>query len=229
MAYTEGKGVDVVLNSLGGEFISKSFETLAPFGRFVELGIRDIYNNTQLGLRPFERGLAYFAIGASQAIPHFEGLIKNVIEHFKAGDFTPLTHQVFPITEVANAFEYMAKAKHIGKVVVSLQDKEAVLKQVSESPTVQRLDRPVRRIGQSAGLPNKSDAVKNILYKNINEYLLPAEGVEVFRRVLGSTFLQVLISTRDLQSRLEENQADTFISDMKLMNRPIHLHTHALN
>ena len=215
MAYTEGKGVDVVLNSLGGEFISKSFETLAPFGRFVELGIRDIYNNTQLGLRPFERGLAYFAIGASQAIPHFEGLIKNVIEHFKAGDFTPLTHQVFPITEVANAFEYMAKAKHIGKVVVSLQDKEAVLKQVSESPTVQRLDRPVRRIGQSAALPNKPDAVKNILYKNINEYLLPAEGVEVFRRVLGSTLPQVLISTRDLQSRFEENQADTFLSDMK--------------
>jgi len=225
MAYTEGKGVDVVLNSLGGEFISKSFETLAPFGRFVELGIRDIYNNTQLGLRPFERGLAYFAIGASQAIPHFEGLIKNVLQHFKAGDFTPLTHQVFPITEVANAFEYMAKAKHIGKVVVSLQDKEAVLKQVSESPTVPHLETNVRRIGPSAGLPNKPEPVKNLFYKNISEYLLPAEGVEVFRRILGSTLPQVLVSTRDLQSRLEQNQATTFLSELKV-SEPVHSPAH---
>ncbi len=222
MAYTEGKGVDVVLNSLGGEFISKSFETLAPFGRFVELGIRDIYNNTQLGLRPFERGLAYFAVGASQAIPNFEGLFKEVVQHFKAGHFTPLPHQVFPITEVANAFEYMAKAKHIGKVVVSLQDKEAVLKQVSERPTV---DTPVRRIGPSAGLPNKPEPVKNLFYKNISEYLLPAEGVEVFRRILGSTLHQVLVSTRDLQSRLEENQATTFLSELKV-SEPVHSPAH---
>ena len=222
MAYTEGKGVDVVLNSLGGEFISKSFETLAPFGRFVELGIRDIYNNTQLGLRPFERGLAYFAVGAGQEIPHFQAQFREIVQHFNAAHFTPLPHHVFPITEVANAFEYMAKAKHIGKVVVSLQDKEAVLKQVSERPTV---DTPVRRIGPSAGLPNKPEPVKNLFYKNISEYLLPAEGVEVFRRILGSTLHQVLVSTRDLQSRLEENQATTFLSELKV-SEPVHSPAH---
>jgi amino acid adenylation domain-containing protein len=218
MAYTDGKGVDVVLNSLGGEFISKSFETLAPFGRFVELGVRDIYNNTQLGLRPFERGLAYFAVGAGQSIPHFEALFKEVVQHFKAEHFTPLAHQVFPISEVPQAFEYMAKAKHIGKVVVSLQEKDAVFKQLSEGTA---LETAIRPISASVNLPNKPEPVKNIFYKNLSDYLLPAEGAEVFKRILGSTVPQVLVSTRDLHARLQENQAETFLSEMKADEQPI--------
>lgn len=43
-------GVDVVLNSLAGEFLSKSLSLLAPFGRFLEIGKRDIASNSKLGM-----------------------------------------------------------------------------------------------------------------------------------------------------------------------------------
>jgi len=128
MEYTGGQGVDVVLNSLGGEFISKSLETLAQFGRFLELGIRDIYNNTQLGLQPFEKNLSFTVIGVGPELPHFNSILREVVEHFNRGHFSPIEHQVFPITKVVDAFEYMAQAKHIGKIVVSIADKSSTEK-----------------------------------------------------------------------------------------------------
>src|SRR5262249_10529204 len=57
-AWTGGEGVDVVLNSLSGELINKSFNLLRDHGRFVELGKRDYYANNQLGLQPFLRNLS---------------------------------------------------------------------------------------------------------------------------------------------------------------------------
>ncbi|MGM3299114.1 zinc-binding dehydrogenase, partial [Bacillus cereus group sp. BC229] len=50
---TQGEGVDVVLNSLAGEAINQNLRALRPFGRFLELGKRDFYENTHIGLRPF--------------------------------------------------------------------------------------------------------------------------------------------------------------------------------
>ena len=58
MRITEGKGLDVVLNSLAGEAIGKNFRLLKPFGRFLEIGKRDIYANSKIGLRPFRNNLA---------------------------------------------------------------------------------------------------------------------------------------------------------------------------
>ena len=49
---TNGEGVDVVLNSLSGEAVLKNLDVLRPFGRFLELGKRDFYENAKIGLRP---------------------------------------------------------------------------------------------------------------------------------------------------------------------------------
>ncbi len=54
MASTNGRGVDLVLNSLTGEALTKGLEILAPYGRFLEIGKRDIYQNTRIGLLPFQ-------------------------------------------------------------------------------------------------------------------------------------------------------------------------------
>ena len=55
---TGGRGVDVVLNSLGGEAMERSLGLLRPFGRFLELGKRDFYLNTRVGLRPLRRNIS---------------------------------------------------------------------------------------------------------------------------------------------------------------------------
>jgi acyl transferase domain-containing protein/acyl carrier protein len=124
MAMTEGRGVDLVLNSLAGELLELSLSVLAPYGRFLELGKRDIQQNNKLGLRPFQKNLSFFAIDLDRlSVERPEktaSLFKEVIEGFTTGVYHALPHRVFPISEVASAFRYMAQAKHIGKVVVAL-------------------------------------------------------------------------------------------------------------
>lgn len=124
MKTTEGKGVDVILNSLAGEFIPKSLSVLAKFGRFLEIGKQDIYQNSQLGLYPFRNNLSFFAIDLEQVWierPDFTlFLFWELMQYFRDGRLKPLPHQVFPISEVPAAFRYMRKSKHIGKIVVSV-------------------------------------------------------------------------------------------------------------
>ncbi|NGZ29273.1 MAG: zinc-binding dehydrogenase, partial [Magnetococcales bacterium] len=57
LALTNGEGVDVVLNSLSGEAIRRSLGLLKPFGRFLELGKRDFFENTPVGLRYFKNNI----------------------------------------------------------------------------------------------------------------------------------------------------------------------------
>jgi len=136
MTRTDGKGVDVVLNSLGGEFISKSLSILAHYGRFLELGKRDIYKNTQLGLGLFEKHLSFFAIDVGTDLPDFGSVWREVLQHFNSGHFKPLSYRVFPITEVTEAFKYMAQARHIGKIVVSIENKEALRRLVGSEQSM---------------------------------------------------------------------------------------------
>ncbi len=68
MAATGGRGVDIVLNSLTGEFIDRGMEVLAPYGRFVELGKRDIYDDRQLGLKVFRKNISFHAVDLAAAL-----------------------------------------------------------------------------------------------------------------------------------------------------------------
>jgi NADPH:quinone reductase-like Zn-dependent oxidoreductase/acyl carrier protein len=121
---TQGEGVDVVLNSLAGEAIQRNLRTLRPFGRFIELGKRDFYENTAIGLRPFRNNISYFGVDADQlmrARPELASVVfGEIMALFAAGSLSPLPHRVFPADEVVDAFRHMQQARQIGKVVVDL-------------------------------------------------------------------------------------------------------------
>ena len=120
---TGGKGVDVVLNSLAGEAINRNFRVLKPFGRFLELGKRDFYENTKVGLRPFRNNISYFGIDADQLMverPEFtRQLFGEMMALFSQGVLSPLPYQAFEANQVIDAFRYMQQAKQIGKVVIT--------------------------------------------------------------------------------------------------------------
>ena len=122
LAYTQGKGVDVVLNSLAGEAMIRSMDCLRPFGRFVELGKRDFYANTHLGLRPFRRNLTYFGVDVDQLIVEHRDLTQRLfgelVALFAHGELTPLPHRVFEGEHIGDAFRLMQRSGHIGKIVV---------------------------------------------------------------------------------------------------------------
>jgi NADPH:quinone reductase-like Zn-dependent oxidoreductase/acyl carrier protein len=122
---TNGVGVDVVLNSLAGEAITKSLQCLRPFGRFLEIGKRDLYGNSQIGLRPFRNNLSYFGIDADTLIVEraklAQTIFKKVAAHFAAGELRPLPFQAIPVSRAAEAFRSMQQSRHIGKLIVSMQ------------------------------------------------------------------------------------------------------------
>jgi len=118
---TAGKGVDVVLNSLAGEFLCTGLSVLAPFGRFLEIGKRDICEDTPIGLGSFRNNISFFAIDLEQFPPSLIArMTREISQLFEDGMLAPLPHQSFPIHEVVAAFRHLRSAKHIGKVVISL-------------------------------------------------------------------------------------------------------------
>ncbi|WP_010638451.1 SDR family NAD(P)-dependent oxidoreductase [Acidithiobacillus thiooxidans] len=124
LADTQGEGVDVLLNSLYGEAVLRNLQILKPFGRFLELGKRDFYENNAIGLRPFRNNLSYFGIDADQLLkgrPQLtQTLFTEIMSRFEAGDFFPLPATHFPAARVTDAFRHMQQARQIGKVVVEM-------------------------------------------------------------------------------------------------------------
>ena len=123
---TGGEGVDVVLNSLAGEAINRNFRVLKPFGRFLELGKRDFYENTRIGLRPFRNNISYFGIDADQLMSERPELTRRlfaeVLELFNQRLLFPLPYQAFAADDVVDAFRQMQQARQIGKIVVTYHD-----------------------------------------------------------------------------------------------------------
>ncbi|WP_328984931.1 SDR family NAD(P)-dependent oxidoreductase [Thiorhodovibrio winogradskyi] len=126
MRITIGKGVDVVLNSIAGEAVRRNLAVLAPFGRFLELGKRDFYENSRIGLRPFRNNISFFGIDADQVMRHqpelAERLFQEMMQLFAQGVLQPLPYRQFPSADVATAFQTMQQSRHIGKLVVSMAE-----------------------------------------------------------------------------------------------------------
>ncbi|MDB5306278.1 MAG: polyketide synthase family protein, partial [Gemmataceae bacterium] len=120
---TGGRGVDVVLNSLSGDFIPRSLELLRPDGRFVEIGKKDIFQNTALDLHPFRNSVSFHAVDLAGVIarkPEWIGRrLRGLMDLFARGEYTPLPSTTFPAGRVGDAFRLMAQGKHRGKLVVA--------------------------------------------------------------------------------------------------------------
>ncbi len=123
---TGGRGVDVVLNSLPGEAVSKGLEALAAGGRFVEIGKRDIYGNRRLGLLPFRNNLSFQAVDLDKIIrenPAEAGrILRLVLAKLRQGVYSPLPFRAVPLALADDAFRSMAQARHVGKLVITVGD-----------------------------------------------------------------------------------------------------------
>jgi acyl transferase domain-containing protein/NADPH:quinone reductase-like Zn-dependent oxidoreductase/NADP-dependent 3-hydroxy acid dehydrogenase YdfG/acyl carrier protein len=126
MALTGGTGVDVVLNSLAGEAITRGLQILRPFGRFLEIGKRDLYGNSRIGLRPFRQNLSYFGIDADTLLierPDLAArLFAEITALFAEGTLRPLPYQVFPLDRAGEAFRLMQASRHLGKIVLTVPE-----------------------------------------------------------------------------------------------------------
>lgn len=119
---TDGRGVDVVLNSLSGDALTASLDLLARYGRFVEIGKRDIYGGSRLPLHAFRENLAFFALDLEQFFldrpSEMAQLMDNITQRIETGVLSPLPHESYPLHEAERAFRTMAQGEHVGKVVL---------------------------------------------------------------------------------------------------------------
>lgn len=137
---TRGKGVDLVLNSLAGDFIAKSFSVVATNGRFLEIGMTGIWDADRVS--QLNRNISYFPINLAatfQKNPRLvSDLLRDLLKEFEAGHLKPLPLKVFPIDQVTQAFRYMAQARHIGKIVVTHEGAAEALLPESAAPLAGR-------------------------------------------------------------------------------------------
>ncbi len=121
LAITEGQGVDLVLNSLAGQAIAQGMNCLAPYGRFLEIGKRDIYGNSKLAMRVLRNNLSFFAIDLGKVVaerPEITAeLWDQLLPLFESGKLRPLANRIFAITDAEAAFRFVGQARHIGKMV----------------------------------------------------------------------------------------------------------------
>ncbi|MBW0012154.1 sulfolipid-1 biosynthesis phthioceranic/hydroxyphthioceranic acid synthase, partial [Mycobacterium sp.] len=121
---TDGYGVDVVLNSVTGAAQLAGIKLLALGGRFVEIGKRDIYGDTKLGLFPFRRNLAFWGVDLglmSVSHPQQVSRILSTVYRLTAEGELPIpasTH--YPLAEAATAIRTMSAAEHIGKLILDI-------------------------------------------------------------------------------------------------------------
>ncbi|MFI8854775.1 SDR family NAD(P)-dependent oxidoreductase [Streptomyces sp. NPDC053499] len=130
LAATDGQGVDVVLNSLSGAAIRAGLDTLRPFGRFIELGMRDILSDAPVGLAPFRHNITMTTvdlIGLQRHQPDvFAAVFREVMEEFTEGRLKPFHCTTFPLDQATDTFRTMAGADHIGKLVLTVPDRGQV-------------------------------------------------------------------------------------------------------
>lgn len=123
---TNGQGVDVILNSLPGEAIAKGLSILQVGGRFLEIGKRDIYGDSELGMYPFRNNLALFAIDLDQLFKQQAArmgqLLQAIAQQFEDGTLKPLPVKTYAAKDTVGAFRFMQQGKHIGKVVIKYDE-----------------------------------------------------------------------------------------------------------
>ncbi len=121
---TAGYGVDVVLNSLPGAAQSAGLELLSFGGRFIEIGKRDIYGDTRLGLFPFRRNLTFYAVDLGlMGITHpdeVHRLLGRVYGLTADGSLPMPTSTHYPLADAAAAVRLVGGAGHTGKVVLDV-------------------------------------------------------------------------------------------------------------
>ena len=130
-AATNGQGVDVVLNSLAGDQLLATWQCLASFGRFVEIGKRDIVTNTRLEMATFAKNVTFSSVDLVVVVDERPKLMKKlmseVMDLYETGIvrvITPLS--VYSISDVESGFRSLQSGKNLGKIAITFGEEDMV-------------------------------------------------------------------------------------------------------
>ncbi|KAF5620208.1 polyketide synthase [Fusarium sp. NRRL 52700] len=133
MKATGGRGVDVILNSLVGDLMHDSWRCLADFGRFVEVGKRELVDAGKLDMSVFLRNATFTAFDLSELFYSqdnfhrsiWDRLINETLQLYRDGVIQPPPVKVFDVSQIAQAYRSFLSKDRVGKIVVSMEDQQA--------------------------------------------------------------------------------------------------------
>jgi polyketide synthase 7 len=124
MCATGDAGVDVVLNSLAGEFTDASLRLMPHGGHFVEMGKTDLRDPEVVAAQ--HPGVQYGAFDLIEAgADRIAQMLDGAVELFGAGALAPLPVKTFDVRSAPAAYRFVSQAHHTGKVVLTLPDQPA--------------------------------------------------------------------------------------------------------
>ncbi|MEU7630023.1 SDR family NAD(P)-dependent oxidoreductase [Nocardia sp. NPDC049220] len=137
-AVTGGRGVDIVLDSLAGEFVDASLRLLPRGGRFVEMGMIDRRDPAEVATA--HPGVDYHSFMLLDVNPdRLQEILAAMVGLFDAGAVTASPVTAWDLRQAPEAFRYLSQARHIGKNVLTV-------------PTPLRSDGTVLITGATGGL-----------------------------------------------------------------------------
>lgn len=122
---TGGRGVDVVLNSLSGDGLTASWGCVAPFGRFLEIGLRDIDSGGRLPMAPFIKNLSFIGVsldGLAEERPNLcISILQTILSMFEARKLHPAYPlHTYQLENIEKAFRFLQSGKSSGKIVLEV-------------------------------------------------------------------------------------------------------------
>lgn len=125
--FTNGRGVDVILDMVGGPYLARNLDILAMDGRLVFISFMQ-GSKAELDLRPIMMkrltvtGSTLRSRTAAEKGAIAAKLREKVWPILDAGTIKPIIHCAFPLAEAAQAHALMESSEHIGKIVLTMGD-----------------------------------------------------------------------------------------------------------
>ncbi|KAL4789956.1 putative polyketide synthase [Aspergillus venezuelensis] len=124
---TNGRGVDMVLNSLSGELLHETWKCVAPHGKMIEIGKRELIGHGRLDMQPFVANRSYCCVDIDAfydtSMSRFKEMMTETLDYLERGLITPIPiAKEFDASSVAEAFKYLLPGTHIGRVGIRIRD-----------------------------------------------------------------------------------------------------------
>ncbi|WP_066291845.1 zinc-dependent alcohol dehydrogenase family protein [Bacillus sp. FJAT-29937] len=119
--YTNGKGFDIVFDTVGGENLDRSFEAAAVHGTVAAIAARSTHDLTPVHSKGLSLHVTFMLLKILNKVmhKHYGEILKKVAKVVEEGKLRPLLDSnIFTFDEVSEAHEYMESGKAVGKIVL---------------------------------------------------------------------------------------------------------------
>jgi NADPH2:quinone reductase len=123
--FTQGKGVDVILDIIGGDYFPRNLKCLGLEGRLVHIALQNGIKS-EINLLPVMlKRLTITGSTLRAREPDFKARIAKNLQTqvwplLAAGQIKPMIHSTFPLSEAQQAHDLMESSQHLGKIILTV-------------------------------------------------------------------------------------------------------------